>query len=124
MYKKVVDLNSGTDLKAQLLLQVLSLYDFCSLQLKPDNDKAHRTLVHAAIKREFSKLDTSAVNGCVNVGNLYVVDVKVFFAKGGNARQKRGKAWPKDLDEYTSFVLYKENKDTSEAIFVLAKLLG
>jgi tRNA(Glu) U13 pseudouridine synthase TruD len=71
--------------------------------------------VHNAVKLLSKKIDTQTIDGCVGV-----------YFLGGKTRQERSQRsnWPKDRGDYLSFVLYKENKDTSEAILVLSKMLG
>ena len=47
--------------------------------------------------------------------------VKIFKVK---ARQKRSRQdWPAHTPAYCRFLLYKENRDTAEAVSILAKLL-
>jgi tRNA pseudouridine13 synthase len=41
----------------------------------------------------------------------------------GNPAKKRQEKWPANRGDYCKFVLYKENKDTMEAIRLLAKLV-
>ena len=38
-------------------------------------------------------------------------------------KQNRKPKWPKGRGDYCKFVLYKENRDTMEAVSVIAKLL-
>ncbi|KAL9969761.1 hypothetical protein ACROYT_G022017 [Oculina patagonica] len=87
-----------------------------SVTLTPDDDKEHRRLVHRAIRENFSSLDSDTVD----------VDdqkaVRVFHKRDASGKQ-RNTRWPAELGNYCWFVLYKENKDTMDAINLLSKLL-
>lgn len=48
--------------------------------------------------------------------------VRVFYKQDASGK-KRNTRWPLELDDYCWFVLYKENKDTMDAISLLSKLL-
>ncbi|XP_068754742.1 pseudouridylate synthase 7 homolog [Montipora capricornis] len=87
-----------------------------SVILSPDDDKGHRTLVHRAIRENFSMLDSDTVD----VGNQKAV--RVFHKQDATGKQRKSR-WPQELDNYCWFVLYKENKDTMDAINLLSKLL-
>ena len=56
----------------------------------------------------------------VDVGSQKAVRV---FHKQDNTGNRRGTRWPSELENYCWFVLYKENKDTMDAINLLSKLL-
>lgn len=45
------------------------------------------------------------------------------FRYHGNPAKKRQEKWPSTRGDYCKFVLYKENKDTMEAINLLSKLV-
>ena len=48
--------------------------------------------------------------------------VRVFHKRDSNGKQRNNR-WPSELGDYCWFVLYKENKDTMDAINLLSKLL-
>lgn len=48
--------------------------------------------------------------------------VRVFHKQDSTGKQRNNR-WPQELDNYCWFVLYKENKDTMDAISLLSKLL-
>lgn len=56
----------------------------------------------------------------VDVGSQKAVRV---FHKQDSTGNRRGTRWPSELENYCWFVLYKENKDTMDAINLLSKLL-
>ncbi|KAK3747764.1 hypothetical protein QZH41_008791 [Actinostola sp. cb2023] len=87
-----------------------------SVTLYADDDKEHRTLVHKAVKNMFPTLDTETVT----VDGHKAVKV---YRYHGNPAQKRREKWPANRGNYCRFVLHKENKDTMEAICLLAKLV-
>ncbi|XP_074627363.1 pseudouridylate synthase 7 homolog isoform X2 [Acropora palmata] len=87
-----------------------------SVILSPNDDKRNRTLVHRAIRENFSVLDSDTVD----VENQKAVRV---FHKQDSTGKQRNNRWPQELDNYCWFVLYKENKDTMDAINLLSKLL-
>lgn len=56
----------------------------------------------------------------VDVGSQKAVRV---FHKKDSSDKRRNTRWPSELADYCWFVLYKENKDTMDAISLLSKLL-
>lgn len=48
--------------------------------------------------------------------------VRVFHKRDSSGRQRNSR-WPSEIENYCRFVLYKENKDTMDAINLLSKLL-
>ena len=49
--------------------------------------------------------------------------IRAFYASQSDNKRRRKNDWPKDRGEYCHFVMYKENKDTMQAINLLAKCL-
>lgn len=83
-----------------------------------DDTKEKRTLVHKAIKTQFPGLETKTEE---REGRKYIV---AYHAAGKKAlAAPRKHFWPKNRGSYCHFVLYKENKDTMDAINVLSKFL-
>ncbi|KAJ0982469.1 hypothetical protein J5N97_010724 [Dioscorea zingiberensis] len=78
--------------------------DVPPIVLSPDSDKSHRAEVHNFFKRNFKFLVTDTVE---------------------EADTNRGSDnWPEHLGKFLIFHLYKENKDTQEALGVIGKMLG
>ncbi|KAH7661468.1 Pseudouridine synthase TruD protein [Dioscorea alata] len=115
--------------------------DVASIILSPDSDKSHRAEVHNFFKRNFKFLVTDTVE------EADTKCVRVRFCSGdGGAKNKRGKKrkepggsgpknerpfdsrgsdnWPEHLGKFLRFHLFKENKDTQEALGVIGKMLG
>ncbi|ONK74350.1 uncharacterized protein A4U43_C03F5330 [Asparagus officinalis] len=105
--------------------------------LSPDSDKSHRTEVHNFFKKNFKFLVTDTVEGLE--GSLKCVRVRLSSGAGerGKKRKNSGSSsdarpfdsrgsdnWPDHLGKFLRFHLYKENKDTQEALAVIAKMLG
>ncbi|XP_028971021.2 pseudouridylate synthase 7 homolog [Esox lucius] len=83
-----------------------------------DYTKEKRTLVHKAIKTLFPGLETKTEE---REGKKFIV---AYHAAGKKAlAAPRKHSWPKSRGAFCHFVLYKENKDTMEAINVLSKFL-
>ncbi|XVE62830.1 hypothetical protein DITRI_Ditri06bG0151600 [Diplodiscus trichospermus] len=110
--------------------------DISPIVLSPDSDKSHRTAVHNFFKENLRFLVTDTVDGpdssskCIRVrlnsGNNN---------KGRNSRKRKERAdkpydsrgsshWPEHLGKFLRFHLYKENKDTQEALGLIGKMLG
>ncbi|XP_029698081.1 pseudouridylate synthase 7 homolog isoform X1 [Takifugu rubripes] len=94
-----------------------------SIQVVEDT-KEKRTLVHKAIKTQFPGLETKTEE---KDGSKFIV---AYHAAGKKALGEvkttaapRKHFWPKNRDTFCHFVLYKENKDTMDAINVLSKFL-
>uniref|UniRef100_A0AAX7SEA1 Pseudouridylate synthase 7 homolog n=1 Tax=Astatotilapia calliptera TaxID=8154 RepID=A0AAX7SEA1_ASTCA len=82
-----------------------------------DDSKEKRTLVHKAIKNQFPGLETKTEE---REGRKFIV---AYHAAGKKAlAAPRKHFWPKNRGSFCHFVLYKENKDTMDAINVLSKL--
>ncbi|MED6123561.1 hypothetical protein PIB30_050248 [Stylosanthes scabra] len=104
--------------------------------LSPDSNKSHRTAVHNFFKGNFKFLVTDTVDGpdasskCIRVrlnsgGPNNGRDSKKRKERGDKPFDSRGsKSWPETLGKFLRFHLYKENKDTQEALGVIGKMLG
>ncbi|XP_056273537.1 pseudouridylate synthase 7 homolog [Pseudoliparis swirei] len=102
-------------------LEKLQLYknkeDNVSIEVM-DDTKEKRTLVHKAIKTLYPGLETKTEE---KEGRKFIV---AYHAAGKKARSApRKHSWPKNRGSFCHFVLYKENKDTMDAINVLSKFL-
>ncbi|GAB1604999.1 pseudouridylate synthase 7 homolog [Argonauta hians] len=86
-----------------------------SVILEAGDDKAERTKMHQAIRDGFDGLDSSTEV----VNNKKVIKVVLHGARGGRDRG----VWPATRGNYCRFVLYKENKDTMDAINFIANKL-
>uniref|UniRef100_A0ABK0LQZ0 Pseudouridine synthase 7 n=1 Tax=Rattus norvegicus TaxID=10116 RepID=A0ABK0LQZ0_RAT len=83
-----------------------------------EDTKEKRTIIHQAIKSLFPGLETKTEE---REGKRYIV---AYHAAGKKAlANPRKHSWPKSRGSYCHFVLYKENKDTMDAINVLSKYL-
>ncbi|XP_047453414.1 pseudouridylate synthase 7 homolog isoform X2 [Mugil cephalus] len=83
-----------------------------------DDTKEKRTLIHKAIKTQFPGLETKTEE---NEGRKFIV---AYHAAGKKAlAAPRKHFWPKKRGSFCHFVLYKENKDTMDAMNVLSKFL-
>ncbi|KAJ6666333.1 hypothetical protein lerEdw1_000606 [Lerista edwardsae] len=83
-----------------------------------EDTKEKRTIIHRAVKSLFPGLETKTED---RDGKKYIV---AYHAAGKNAlANPRKHSWPKSRGSYCHFVLYKENKDTMDAINVLSKFL-
>ncbi|XP_014831680.1 PREDICTED: pseudouridylate synthase 7 homolog isoform X1 [Poecilia mexicana] len=94
-----------------------------SIEVK-DDTKEKRTLVHKAIKTQFPGLETKTEE---KEGHKFIVAYhaagKKALAEVKTAAAPRKHFWPKNRGSYCHFALYKENKDTMDAINVLSKFL-
>ncbi|XP_061679196.1 pseudouridylate synthase 7 homolog isoform X2 [Syngnathoides biaculeatus] len=89
-----------------------------SVYIEGDASKDKRTLVHKAIKTQFPGLETKTEE---KDGRKFIV---AYHAAGKKAlAAPRKHSWPKNRGSFCHFVLYKENKDTMDAINVLSKFL-
>ncbi|XP_075130214.1 pseudouridylate synthase 7 homolog isoform X2 [Leptodactylus fuscus] len=83
-----------------------------------DDSKEKRTIIHQAVKGLFPGLETKTED---RDGKKYII---AYHAAGKKALSNpRKHSWPKSRGSYCHFVLYKENKDTMDAINVLSKFL-
>ncbi|RCV14140.1 hypothetical protein SETIT_2G402100v2 [Setaria italica] len=114
--------------------------DLSPIILSADADKAHRLEVHEFIKRNFKFLITDTVEH----GDGIQKCIRVRLGSGphgGRGRNMRGMdgsgwrddrpfdsrgstSWPYHLGKFLRFHLYKENRDTQEALGVIGKMLG
>ncbi|XP_005205429.2 pseudouridylate synthase 7 homolog isoform X2 [Bos taurus] len=89
-----------------------------------EDTKEKRTIIHQAIKSLFPGLETKTED---REGKKYIVAYhaagKKALAKVRTAADPRKHSWPKSRGSYCHFVLYKENKDTMDAINLLSKYL-
>ncbi|XP_029008308.1 pseudouridylate synthase 7 homolog isoform X2 [Betta splendens] len=83
-----------------------------------EDTKEKRTLVHKAIKTQFPGLETKTEE---KDGRKFIVAYHAAGKKALSAPRKH--FWPKNRGNFCHFVLYKENKDTMDAINVLSKFL-
>eukprot|EP00106_Octopus_bimaculoides_P009109 XP_014776551.1 PREDICTED: pseudouridylate synthase 7 homolog [Octopus bimaculoides] len=86
-----------------------------SVILEAGDDKAERTKIHQAIRDGFIGLESTTEV----INNKKVIKVVLQGSKGRNARG----SWPQKRGNYCKFVLYKENKDTMDAINFIANKL-
>lgn len=110
--------------------------DVPPIVLSPDSDKSHRAEVHNFFKKNFKFLVTDTVEE--SDGSLKCIRVRLSLGArgGGGGRGKKRKDmdrpfdsrgsdhWPEHLGKFLRFHLYKENKDTQEALGVIGKMLG
>ncbi|XP_051548690.1 pseudouridylate synthase 7 homolog isoform X1 [Myxocyprinus asiaticus] len=89
-----------------------------------DDSKEKRTLLHKAVKTLYPGLETKTEE---RDGKKFIV---AYHAAGKKALAEvrpsaapRKHSWPKNRGSFCHFVLYKENKDTMDAINVLSKFL-
>uniref|UniRef100_A0A8C6YB03 Pseudouridine synthase 7 n=1 Tax=Naja naja TaxID=35670 RepID=A0A8C6YB03_NAJNA len=83
-----------------------------------EDTKEKRTIIHQAVKSLFPGLETKTEN---QDGKKCIV---AYHAAGKKSlANPRKHSWPKSRGNYCHFVLYKENKDTMDAINVLSKYL-
>uniref|UniRef100_A0A6I8NUA7 Pseudouridylate synthase 7 homolog n=1 Tax=Ornithorhynchus anatinus TaxID=9258 RepID=A0A6I8NUA7_ORNAN len=89
-----------------------------------EDTKEKRTVIHQAVKSLFPGLETKTED---REGKKYIVAYhaagRKALAKVRTATDPRKHSWPKSRGSYCHFVLYKENKDTMDAINVLSKFL-
>ncbi|XP_008310467.1 pseudouridylate synthase 7 homolog isoform X1 [Cynoglossus semilaevis] len=83
-----------------------------------EDSKEKRTLVHKAIKTQFPGLETKTEE---RDGRKFIVAYHTAGKRALAAPRKH--FWPKNRGNFCHFVLYKENKDTMDAINVLSKFL-
>ncbi|GAY44694.1 hypothetical protein CUMW_083820 [Citrus unshiu] len=106
--------------------------------LSANSDKSHRTAIHNFFKDNFKFLVTDTVDGpdasskCIRVrlnsggnNNSMGRNSKKRKERGDNPFDSRGSEnWPEQLGKFLRFHLYKENKDTQEALGLISKMLG
>ncbi|KAK7397292.1 hypothetical protein VNO78_18460 [Psophocarpus tetragonolobus] len=104
--------------------------------LSPDSDKSHRKAMHNFFKQNFKFLITDVVDGpdasskCIRVR---FNSAEASKGKNSKKRKERGdkpfdsrgsENWPEKVGKFLRFHLYKENKDTHEALGVIGHMLG
>lgn len=111
--------------------------DISPITLSPDSDKSHRTAVHVFFRENFKFLVTDTVDG----PDASTKCIRVRLNSGGsnnngkNSRKRKerdtkpfdsrgSENWPENAGKFLRFHLYKENKDTQEALGVLGHMLG
>ncbi|XP_073688208.1 pseudouridylate synthase 7 homolog isoform X2 [Garra rufa] len=88
-----------------------------SIEVQEDS-KEKRTLLHKAVKTLYPGLETKTED---REGKKFIV---AYHAAGKKAlAAPRKHSWPKNRGSFCHFVLYKENKDTMDAINLLSKFL-
>nr|POF09626.1 multisubstrate pseudouridine synthase 7 [Quercus suber] len=105
--------------------------------LSPDSDKSHRTAMHNFFKQNFKFLVTDVVDGpdasskCIRVR----LNTGGQRNKGRHSKKRKERGdkpfdsrgsenWSENNGKFLRFHLYKENKDTQEALGVIGKMLG
>ncbi|CAJ1961042.1 unnamed protein product [Sphenostylis stenocarpa] len=108
-----------------------------SIVLSPDSDKSHRKEMHNFFKENFKFLVTDVVDGpdasskCIRV-RLNSAEAN---SKGKNSKKRKERGdkpfdsrgsenWPENIGKFVRFHIYKENKDTHEALGVIGNMLG
>ncbi|XP_073028027.1 multisubstrate pseudouridine synthase 7-like isoform X1 [Primulina eburnea] len=108
-----------------------------SIVLSPSSDKSHRTAVHNFFKEKLKFLVSDTIDGpdssskCIRLR----LDSGRRNDKGRDSRKRKDRgdrpydcrgsdSWPEHLGKFLRFHLYKENKDTQEALGLLGKMLG
>ncbi|KAL1211648.1 hypothetical protein V5N11_023649 [Cardamine amara subsp. amara] len=105
--------------------------------LDPSSDKSKRTAIHNFVKENFKFLVTDTVDGPDATSKCIRVRVN---SGANNNRDKRSRKrkergdkpfdsrgsehWPEHVGKFLRFHLYKENKDTQEALGLIGKMLG
>ncbi|KAJ4969364.1 hypothetical protein NE237_016065 [Protea cynaroides] len=111
--------------------------DIDPVTLSPDSDKSHRTAVHNFFKEHFKFLVTDTVDGPDSTSKCIRVRLNSGgqHNKGRNSRKRKDRSdkpfdsrgsndWPEHVGKFLRFHLYKENKDTQEALGLIGKMLG
>lgn len=124
--------------------------DQCApIVLTANSDKLHRTAIHNFFKGRLPFLVTDTIDGNDSKSKCVRVRVLTDDSSGRGStlkrtRDSRGKwekhkrqkhngqefdtrgaeSWPTARGKYLQFHLYKENKDTQDALMVLAKMIG
>ena len=127
----------------QIAHQILGLYadtviypekkprDLATIHSQPITEKPKRTAAHATIRKIFSgKLETATLQDQPGVISIKAASTKVAEGARGKlqvdvdgAMQKGKLGWSDLGGEYLHFTLYKENKDTMEALYFIATQL-
>ncbi|XP_015875444.2 multisubstrate pseudouridine synthase 7 isoform X1 [Ziziphus jujuba] len=105
--------------------------------LSPDSDKSHRTAIHNFFKENFKFLVTDTVDGpdasskCIRVR----LNSGGWSNRGRNSKKRKERGdkpfdsrgsedWQGKAGKFLRFHLYKENKDSQEALGLIGKMLG
>ncbi|KAL6008070.1 hypothetical protein ACLOJK_033576 [Asimina triloba] len=100
--------------------------DASHIVLSPDSDKSHRTEIHNFFKTNFTFLTTDTLDGPDSCSKC----IRVRFSSGSQSGQGRNSKKRKERGNREKskddkpFHLYKENKDTQEALGLIGKMLG
>ncbi|AAG51420.1 unknown protein; 78996-83414 [Arabidopsis thaliana] len=105
--------------------------------LDPSSDKSKRTAIHNFVKENFKFLVTDTVDGPDSTSKCIRVRVNSGANNNRGNRSKKRKErgdkpfdsrgsehWPEHVGKFLRFHLYKENKDTQEALGLIGKMLG
>uniref|UniRef100_A0A4W3INT6 Pseudouridylate synthase 7 homolog n=1 Tax=Callorhinchus milii TaxID=7868 RepID=A0A4W3INT6_CALMI len=102
-------------------LQLFKNKEDCVAIEVAEDTKEKRTVIHLAVKSLFPGLETKTEE---REGKKVII---AYHVAGKTALASkfypRKHSWPKSRGSYCHFVLYKENKDTMDAINVLSKFL-
>ncbi|KAK9293195.1 hypothetical protein L1049_021184 [Liquidambar formosana] len=105
--------------------------------LSPSSDKSHRTAVHNFFKEKLKFLVTDTLDGpdasskCIRVR----LNSGGHHNKGRNSKKRKDRDekpfdsrgsenWSEHVGKFLRFHLYKENKETQEALALIGKMLG
>ncbi|KAG9151801.1 hypothetical protein Leryth_002073 [Lithospermum erythrorhizon] len=131
--------DKDADTLKAFLDQIGTDFDVCaeSVVLSPSSDKAHRTAVHNFFKEKLKFLVTDTIDGiddsskCIRVrlnsrgNNKKGRDSRKRKTRNDTPYDRRGSEhWPEHMGKFLMFHLYKENKETQEALGVIGKMLG
>ncbi|CAO2837057.1 unnamed protein product [Amaranthus hypochondriacus] len=110
--------------------------DISPLVLSPSSDKAHRTAVHNFFKEKLKFLVTDTIDGPQDSSKC----IRVWHKSAGNQKRRNCRKrkdrfdkpfdkrdshdWGDHLGKFLRFHLYKENKDTQEALRLIGQMLG
>ncbi|KAK4410846.1 Pseudouridylate synthase 7 [Sesamum angolense] len=105
--------------------------------LSPCSDKSHRAVVHNFFKESLKLFVTDTIDGPDSVSKSVRVRLNSGSHSGSRRNSKKRKErgdkpydsrgsdnWPENIGKFLRFHLYKENKDTQEALGLLGKMLG
>ncbi|XP_010463968.1 PREDICTED: multisubstrate pseudouridine synthase 7-like [Camelina sativa] len=105
--------------------------------LDPSSDKSKRTAIHNFVKEHLKFLVTDTVDGPDSTSKCIRVRVNSGAHNNRGNRSKKRKErgdkpfdsrgsehWPEHVGKFLRFHLYKENKDTQEALGLIGKMLG
>ncbi|XP_048136493.1 multisubstrate pseudouridine synthase 7 isoform X2 [Rhodamnia argentea] len=130
--------DSDADLLQSFIAQITSGAEesLSPIVLSPNCDKIHRTAIHNYFKEKFKFLVTDTIDG----PDTSTKCIRVRVSSGGQSRGKMSKkrkergdrpfdsrgssSWPEHVGKFLRFHLYKENKDTQEALGLIGKMLG